>query len=316
MSRRRHVDRTEPTLSDRVQYVLLRALIGFIRFLPVRAAYALGNGVGSLLFLVDRRHRAIALDNLRAAFPEKSEDDRRSIARGAFRSFVLVAIELAMLGRRLEPENWRAQIEVREFQRVDDGTRDGRGCIFMTGHFGNWEVLGAWMAITGHPFHSVARPIDNPLVDQLLRGMREQFGQKIVTKRGALRELIRVLRDGGYLGFVADQDARSRGLFVEFFGRAASTEPGPATLAVKLGIPIVVGFCWRVAPFRFVAEATALLRPDPSADRDADVQRLTQEYSLALESMVRRHPEQWLWLHRRWKTQPSALTPRESFQMP
>jgi Kdo2-lipid IVA lauroyltransferase/acyltransferase len=305
MAHDRHVDRTAPTLGDRLQHAAVRGVVGLLRMLPLGLAYAIGNGVGSLLFTIDRRHRAVALENLARAMPERSDVERRRIARDAFRSFVLVGIELAILGKRLDPTRWRERIEVRDFEIVDEGVRDGRGCIFMTGHFGNWEVLGAWMAITGHPFHSVARPIENPLLDAFVRGMREQFGQRIVAKRGAMKELMRVLRDGGYLGFVADQDARARGIFVDFFGRAASTEPGPATLAVKLGIPIVVGVCWRTGRFRFAAEALALLRPDPQADRDADVHRLTQEYSAALESIVRRHPEQWLWLHRRWKTQPA-----------
>jgi KDO2-lipid IV(A) lauroyltransferase len=307
MTKRRHVDRTTPTFLDRVQYAALRGLVGSIRLLPLGAAYALGRGVGRLLHRLDRRHREVALENLRAAFPEKSEAERRAIALGAFQSFALVAVEMAILGKRLDPHHWREHVEPRNFALVERIVESGRGCVFMTGHFGNWEVLGASMALAGIPFHSVARPIDNPLADRFFVRLREQFGQKIVRKRGALREMVRVLREGGYLGLLADQDARGRGLFVEFFGRPASTEPAPAVLAVKLGVPMLVGFCHRTGRFRFVAEAAAVLEPDPAADRDAEVRRLTQEYTACVEAVIRRHPEQWLWLHRRWKTRPSAV---------
>ncbi len=305
MARPRHVDRTQPTLVDRVQYALLRGLVGAIRALPLSVAYGLGVGIGRLLFVLDRRHRAVALENLRAALPQRSDAERLTIARGAFESFALVAVETALLGKRLTPDNWEQVVEVRHRELLDEAVRGGTGCVFLTGHLGNWEVLGATMALAGLPFHSLARPIDNPLVDGFLRGMREQFGQRIVKKRGGLRALLRVLREGGYLGLVADQDARDRGIFVEYFGRAASTEPSPATLAVKVGVPVLIGFCYRKGRFRFVAEARRLLRPDPAAaDRDAEVLRLTQEYIACLEEAVREHPEQWLWLHRRWKTRP------------
>jgi KDO2-lipid IV(A) lauroyltransferase len=177
----------------------------------------------------------------------------------------------------------------------------------LTGHFGNWEMAGYLFGVFGFPPNSVARTLDNPYLDRYLRAFRERTGQMLIPKTGGYDQMLDVLRRGGVLSFLADQDAGQNGLYVEFFGRPASTHKAIALLALEHRAPVFVGYARRVGPgFRYEVGCADIIEPgDFHGDAD-DVRRLTQRYTAALERVVRRDPDQYLWLHRRWKHQPKA----------
>jgi KDO2-lipid IV(A) lauroyltransferase len=163
------------------------------------------------------------------------------------------------------------------------------------------------MALYGFPIHSVARPLDNPWLDAYVLAMRELFGQRIVGKHGAIASMSRVIKSGGCFAVLVDQDARHHGIFVDFLGSPAATTSSVATLAHRHGVPILAGFIRRVGSgFRHEVRVAEPIFPDPSLGRDEDVRRLTQAYTDLIADVVRKNPDQWLWVHRRWKTRPEG----------
>ena len=196
-------------------------------------------------------------------------------------------------------------------QRIEGLLGEGKGLIFATGHIGNWEASGAIFQLMGISAGAIARPLDNPLLDTYINGIRQATGQEIWDKFGAMRSVLRVLRKGEPFGILVDQDAGKRGVFAPFFGIEASTIPTVADLAIRTGAPILVAGMHRAAePMRYRLTVCDPLRVDPANDATAERERLLREMNAQLETVIRRHPEQWLWLHRRWKTRPTP-TPEE-----
>jgi len=174
----------------------------------------------------------------------------------------------------------------------------------VTGHFGNWEMAGYCLGLLGFPTHAIARPLDNPFLDDFVRRFREATGQKILAKHGDFARIQGVLDKGGVLATLGDQDAGQRGLFVEFFGRPASTHKAVALLALEHQVPMMVTGTARKEGVYHVVVADVIF-PEEYEGRPNAVKGLTQRFSTALEGLVRRHPEQYFWLHRRWKHQPA-----------
>jgi KDO2-lipid IV(A) lauroyltransferase len=188
---------------------------------------------------------------------------------------------------------------------MDRALAGGRGAILATGHVGNWEVVARTAPLRGWRYTTVYRPLDNPLLDAWVRRMRASHDQELVPKHGALRPLLRALRDGRATVLLVDQDARGHGVFVPFLGAPASTIATPAELALRTGAAIIPAFSERTGPgFRYVVRFGPPVDATPTGDRDADVLRITAEINRRLEDVVRARPEQWLWAHRRWKTAP------------
>jgi KDO2-lipid IV(A) lauroyltransferase len=196
--------------------------------------------------------------------------------------------------------------EVTGVDHLERAQAAGRGALLLTGHFGNFELLGAWLGRM-HPVDFVVKPLTNPYVDRWLEGLRRESGVGTLPLGLGVRGVYRALRENRWIALLADQDARRDGVFVPFFGRDASTPRGPAELAVRTGAPIVMGFGWRGADGRLRLDVGPTLTPDPGiADPEASVRDLTARHTAALEARVRERPEQWFWLHRRWKTAPPA----------
>jgi len=177
----------------------------------------------------------------------------------------------------------------------------------LPGHFGNWEVIGYTMATLGFPTVSVARPLDNPYINEYVMGVRERTGQSILYKKGATASMSDVLAGRGTLCFIADQDAGRKGLFVDFFGRPASTYRSIALMAIRHEVPVVVGYGKRLSDrFEFEIGIARIIYPHEWAGRDDEVRWITQEFTRVLEDIIRAAPEQYLWLHRRWKHRPDG----------
>jgi KDO2-lipid IV(A) lauroyltransferase len=276
-----------------------------VRRLPRRVALALGRGLGRIWADLDPRHVAIAVDNLRHAFPHWDESRRLRTARGVYAHFGQVIFDILWL-HRLAPDEIMAFVDVEGVAEARAALAEGRGSAMATGHIGNWELSGVAFGCLFGPSGVVARPLDNPLLDERLVAFRQKSGNAVIYKRQALSQALRMIRAGQGVAFVVDQNVQAdEGIFVDFFGRPAASTTAVAALAVRVGCPILTGWAELRPSGRYTLHL-GVVRPRAEADRASEVERLTQVLAHLIESWVRTAPEQWLWLHRRWKTRPAA----------
>ncbi|HAU37918.1 MAG TPA: lipid A biosynthesis acyltransferase [Phycisphaerales bacterium] len=293
---------------DYAVYLAMRLVESLVRVLPLDAAYAVARFAGDMMFRFDRRHTDRALENLRHSFGHWSEDRRRQVARLSLRNLFYLGLESLLTTFRITPYTWRRYVSLRQAgEALRLVTERRSGMIFLTGHVGNFEVVGHTMATLGFPSVAIARRLNNPYLDAHLMGIRERSGQRILDKFGATAEAPAVLDARGVVSIIADQDAGPRGVFVDFFGRPASTYKSFGLLAMSHQTPIVVGYGRRVnESFRFEMVVQRIIRPHEWADQDDPLRWITQEYTAALERAIREAPEQYFWHYRRWTSQPRA----------
>lgn len=296
-------------VADYSLYVVMRIAIAIAQALPFWLACHIADLMAWLAYQIDKRHREVALDNLRHAFPGQYTDaELDGMVRACYRHFCVMLMEILFLPRLINLNNWRECLLFRthgEAVRMLDLLLNDRPVLMATGHFGNWEVSSYVLGLLGVKFHGIARPIDNPYVDEWLRGFREAQGQKILAKKGDFEQIQSVLSAGGVLGTLADQDAGQRGLFVDFLNRPASTHKALALLAIEHNVPIAVVAAARLdKPLKYLGMVEDVIYPEEYAGRPDAVRAITQRYTTALERMVCQFPEQYFWLHRRWKHQP------------
>jgi KDO2-lipid IV(A) lauroyltransferase len=294
--------------TDYLVYLALRLFAMFVHMLPMRANYAAAAFVGDMVYRLDKRHRERALENLRASFPDLAPEAHERLARESLRSLMFLGLETLFSTRLITLRSWRRFVRLNDMHRaISLLLRPPGGLIFVTGHLGNFEVLGYTLATLGFPTVSVARPLDNTYVNDWLMGVRERNGQSILYKKGATQSIDEILQGGGAVGFIADQDAGRKGAFVSFFGRPASTFKAPALMAMRHRVPIVVGFGLRRSrDFDFEIGIERVISPADWDDKPDPMMWITQQYTRSLEDLVRRTPEQYLWAHRRWKHQPPS----------
>ena len=293
---------------DYAAYLALRVVLCVLQMLTPPAARRLAGLLAWLAYHVDRRHRLVADDNLRRAFPDERDDaarDRR--VRAVYRHFCSVMVEIAHLPRLLSPTTWRRYVTLVNGRPVIEALLSGRPLLLVTGHLGNWELGGYALGLLGFHTHAIARKLDNPHLNEfLLHRFRQRTGQRILYKDGDFERIQAVLAGGGAIATLGDQDAGRRGQFVDFFGRPASTHKAVALLALEFNAAMVVIGVPRVAePMRYAVVVEEVILPEEYAGRRPDAVRdITQRFTAALERMVRRTPEQYFWLHRRWKHEP------------
>lgn len=295
------------TLIDVIQYGGLKAFVAVIRFLPLSIASLLGRFVAYLGYVVDRKRRTIASENLRNAYGNDLSDKQiGKIIRDLYLHLASVGIDFVKLPRIVNSSNWQNYFEVEGLEFAQKAREEGKGIIFVTGHVGNWEVLGCVMEFLFHqPVHSIAKHMENPFVDSFFTKLREDGGQKIIFTENASREIIRVLKHNKLLGILVDQNAKENSIFVDFFGRKAATTRSAATLSLKMGAPIIMLFARRIAGrYRFKISVSKPIEIEKTGNLEKDVFNLTQLYTTIIESQIRENPHEWLWIHRRWKTRP------------
>jgi Kdo2-lipid IVA lauroyltransferase/acyltransferase len=283
-----------------------------VRRLPRRVVLGAGRRLGRLWGALDRRHLAIAADNLRRAFPEWDEARVQETARGVYAHFGTVLLDILwMEGRPVE--ELLALADVEGLEHLTGALARGLGVVSPLAHLGNWEFQGVTTAPLVGPSAVVARPLDNPALDRRLVSFRASTGNIVIYKRNALAQVLRNLREGRVVGIVVDQNVQEKdGIFVRFFGRPASATTVAAALALKTGCPIVPARCVLRRDGRYRMVYGPPVEWSGSSRSGEDVARLTQTIASVIEGWVRETPEQWLWLHRRWKTQPSADAPSSS----
>lgn len=290
-----------------VEAAAVRALRGGLALLPHSAARSLGRGLGELAWRLDRRHRRVALDNLALALPDLAPDARRRVARASFHHFGAALLDtlsaarfdLVELCRRTTLDDWDRLLA------AQDRTAP-RGVLVVTAHLGLWEhaayALGAWGR---QPLHVVGRPLDNPRLDRDLVRLRTRFGNRLLPKRGAARGMLRAIAAGETVALLIDQRVQPKeGIEVPFFGHPAWTTPVVARLSLRLGVPVVPGFGLPEPGGRYRVAVREPIEPPagvPDAELDEAVRELTIRHLAALEAEIRRRPELWLWMHRRWR---------------
>jgi Kdo2-lipid IVA lauroyltransferase/acyltransferase len=299
--------RRRPPWRDRVEFLFLRGFMGALAALPLPAAFRIAEALAFLVYLLDRPHRRIGMINLGLAFPEKPIRERRRILRESFLNLGRMAAELAHIPRtpaavihdrvRFADEAWWSEAI---------GWERPSGVLILSGHFGNWELLVYAHGLRGHPVHMVHRAIANPLVDRWLNDLRRGAGTKLIRKRTAARDVLQALRQKELLVLPFDQNSvRGMGIFVDFFGVPASTNAGLCRIAMRAEAPIAPAFIVRDGrTARHTVHVLPVIYPTRGDDLEADVLALTKQCSAIFEDMVRRYPEQWLWMHKRWKTRP------------
>jgi KDO2-lipid IV(A) lauroyltransferase len=299
---------------DYAVYVLVRVIVCLIQMLSLRASLSLARGLAWLVYHVDKRHRVVALENLRQAFPGRwTEAELDRLVRGVYRHFCTMALEIVHIPRKLHAHTWRRYLDLdtENGQPVVDALLSQRPVLFVNGHFGNWELAGYSLGLFGFKCYAIARPLDNPFVDDFLRAFRERTGQKLLAKHGDFDRIQEILSQGGVLSTLADQDAGARGLFVDFFGRPASTHKAVALLALQHRVPVVVtGACKVGEPMHYAMQVVDFILPEEYEGKPDAMRNMTQRFTTALERLIRRFPEQYFWVHRRWKHQPAKARRR------
>jgi KDO2-lipid IV(A) lauroyltransferase len=293
------------------QYLAARTASMVLTSFSVRTNLRTAAFFGRQMYRFDHRHRNRARNNLALAFPQWDSDRLDRVTAASFEHFVQLAVEVCHTPRLLHMDTWGRHTRVQNLAPAMRLLNRSKPAILLTGHLGNWEVLGYLLATLGFHIEALARPIDNPLINDWLLGIRQKRGLTILTKFDATDRMVQVLNNGGVLGFIADQNAGDKGLFVPFFGRLASTYKSIALLAMHQNVPIICGYAHRIKAedqlgpaFRHELGVVDKINPEDWADRSDPLYYITARYVRAIETMVRMRPDQYLWMHRRWKSRP------------
>ena len=288
-------------------YLGLRSFLGVGGRLPLRLGRAIGPQLSAAAFKLLPRSRRRIDSHLEIAFPELDQDQRDALKAGCVRHFGLMLAEVAWLWRA-QPAQIEAICEIEGMEHLGTALEGGHGAMFATGHCGNWEMLSALLPITGVPLITAVRELDDPRLDHLVNAMRTRFGTEIVPRGPAAgRRLARALARNQVTALLIDQDIKDvPGVFVPFFGRPAWTPSGAAMLSIRMRFPLLPGFIHRRADGTHKGVIHPPL-PVPTDGTLADkVEELTASATAAVERQIRDYPEQWVWMHRRWRRQPES----------
>jgi KDO2-lipid IV(A) lauroyltransferase len=289
---------------DYVVYLVVRIFVCILQALSFETACRFAGFLAWVIYKVDKRHRQVAIENLQKAFPGQYNDAQIDVmVRGVYEHFCTVLIEIIHMPRRYHLHNYKQSAVVHEPERLADAYLTGRPVLFVTAHFGNWEMAGYHLGLSGFHSHAIARPLDNPYLDQFLRSFRERTGQKLLAKHGDFDNMEKILKAGGIIATLADQDAGQRGLFVDFFGRPASTHKAIALLALEHNVPMVVLGTPKLDG-RYRIWGMDVIYPEDYEKSPDAIRAITQRFTTGLETLIRMAPEQYFWVHRRWKHAP------------
>ena len=296
------------------EFAAVWSILKILGALPRPAARWLAAGVARAILFCMPRLRKTALFNLRLAFPQWNEEERRLVLRKMTRNLGWMAAEFACFPR-WTPENVERCVILDGHENFLAGRSRGKGVLYLTGHIGAWEISSFAHALYGFPLHYTARPLDNLRVDALVNRYRGLSGNQPVFKNESARVMLKILRDSGTAGILADQNTMpDEGVFVDFFGKQACTTTGIARLALHTDAAVVPGYAFwdaEIGKYRLRFEpAVELAR---TGDPDRDILENTQRFAKVIEEIIRRHPEQWVWVHARWKTRPKGEPPLYPF---
>ncbi len=294
-----------------LQYLLLKGFSLFVNLLPEGFALWWGERLGSMFFHLDWERRKVALENLQVAFgDEKTERERLAIARRAFQNLGMMAVEFFRIPK-MDVETFKKKVTIEGLEEALRLLGKGKGALLLLSHFGNWEMMGIMSKLIGDSIMVIAKPMKkNKRIDQFITKIRNAAGLEVISSIKASRIVIKALSQNRVVGILIDQRAkRSEGIWADFFGKKAPTTPGLAVLAMKTGAPVVPVFMVRdgFGKHRLVIQEP--LELVHTGDIKKDVEANTQLFNHTLESMIRRYPDQWFWVHRRWERK-KRVSPR------
>ncbi|MFT3706296.1 MAG: lysophospholipid acyltransferase family protein [Archangium sp.] len=291
-----------------VRYVFIRILIVPLQLLPLRFASWLGERLGALAFVLARGERRKTLASLQTGMPERSDTERLTLARSVFRHIGRSVMEMVLINkfdaRRHELVEWEPSART----AMDEALKRGKGVVFVTGHFGNWELLARYVALENYPAAVIGKEASDPRTTKLIENFRASGKLRVIWRgaQGAAKEILRALKNNFILGFLIDQDTKVQSVFVPFFGKLAKTPRAAADLALRTGAAPMLGFCTRVGPLKYRITMREL--PQPEGEGEEAVLALTRAFTQGIEDQIRAHPEQWVWMHQRWKSRPEGET--------
>ncbi len=291
------------SLRDRLEYVGYRLIEGLAIYLPRRGLVSYAKILAILVYKIFKIRKDVALENLRQAFPEKNDQTLERIAFHSYFHFLLLILEFWKLWR-LTPRQITKIVDLVSDSVVEKILNDKKGIIIASAHFGNWEFGAAYLTRFWKPFYVIQKRQKNRLVDARMAALRRRWGMEIIYSRGAVRHSVRVLSRGHALALLGDQDAGRKGVFVPFFGRLASTPAGAAILHLKTGVPLVFGAVIRIAPFRYRLELVPIPYNGEMIVNKENVWQVTSSITKIAEEYIRKFPDQYFWVHKRWKTAP------------
>jgi Kdo2-lipid IVA lauroyltransferase/acyltransferase len=296
-----------------IELFAVRMVAAILRPLPMTAVRAFGRGLGQLAYVVDAYHRRIAIENLASAFPGRSLTERRKLARATFAHFGSLLLELLKFGT-YSRERMLDAIDSEGEERVWQAYQHGRGVLFFTGHFGYWEMQAITQPLRVKPVSVLARPLDNPALNEMLEAIRTRTGNSVIYRQGAMRKVLRELAANHGIALLIDQHLHTPdAVYVDFFQRPAATTSALAALALRTGAPVIPVFALPLRDGRYRLVYEHPVDPPQLEGPDA-IREFTQRCTDVLEMYVRRQPQLWLWMHRRWRARETSENwGRESF---
>ncbi len=298
-------------MKDWLLYFFLNLLIGFFKILPRQLALKAGETLAIIVYNLSSRHRRITLDNLKTAYKDIDEKRREEFAKSSFKNLGRVAAEFSRM-TSYDRDFIKGIIDVEGWENFENAIKKGKGIVFLTGHLGNWELMAYSQSLRGYPCNIIARPLDNPAVEQFVQKQRSFAGNKVIAKKSALKDIIQCLRNKEHVGILLDQNvAQQEGIFVDFFGKIACTSFGLAMLALKTDITIIPVFLVYTGNGRYKQLIGKEIEIQKTGDFEYDMAYNTALFTKVIESYIRQYPEQWFWAHRRWKTQPKEMKWKE-----
>lgn len=288
-------------MSHQFEYAVFRGIQRALLLMPLKSVQRIGAAVGAVAFFLAGNRRRIALENLQNAFPEKKEWELRRIARGAFQSYAISLMEFLWVPK-LDSQTLGGILSTDGLEVIRECHSRGKGIVVVSAHLGNWELVALGLSYAVHlPVSIIVQTQNNLLVDQAINALRTTFGNAVIPMGIAVRDVVRALREGEVVAFAADQSGPEQGPFIDFFGRRVATHQGPALFALKTGAPLVMVLCIRNSNGTYRGIIEEIRTNDLAGPTAEHTRALTERYTHYLESVIRRHPEQWLWMHRRWK---------------
>ena len=282
-----------------------RLIINALRHIPVSLRRSFAVFITRLFFRLSLKHRLIAIHNLTRAFPDKSQEEIIRLAKESYASAAIVVADFFDIPY-LNKDNLHQWVSIEGLDNYRDADKEGRGVLLFGAHFGNWEIGNAALAIMTHPFNFIYRIFNSPLLERAITGVRASYGNISLSKDNAMRPMIRLLKKGSTINILIDQNvAWYDGVFIDFFGRDACTTSGLALLALHTKAPVLPAFTRRLPDGRYLLEIGRKVDIVSCGNRDADVLINTQNFTKIIEDQIRKYPEQWFWVHQRWKTKLS-----------
>jgi KDO2-lipid IV(A) lauroyltransferase len=290
-----------------VEYATARVLFGTLARLPQQLAIGAGRALTFAAYLAVPKLRRIGDLNLKMAFPQMSSDERTHLVRDSMLNLGRHMGEFSRFAA-IPAEKLRRSIDCDGLEHIDAALSLGRGAIIVSAHFGAWEMISFAMSAFNYPFEFLVRRIENPAIERLIDALRTRFGNRTIDKRSAARFMLTTLRAGNLLGLMVDINVvRDKGIFVDFFGVPACTTFIAAKLALRTGAPMLPVFVpWNETRRRYVIRVSPPLAIERTGNEEHDVRQLTEKFTKIVEEQIRRYPDQWLWIHKRWRTQPKG----------